>query len=409
MNRYLVIADDFTGANDTGVQIRRRGIPVGVIFSGDMIEDDHNSYVVDTESRPFSAGDAYTAVRNKIQVINFDSFTHIIKKVDSTLRGSIGAEIAAIAAEVKPDIVLFAPALPDLGRTTEDAVHKLNGVPITMTEMARDPRTPVSQDNIQTILHEAFGKPVAHIKLDQIRAGQINFTDAGLFTADAVTNRDLQDIVRAALQTGKRILWVGTAGLADTLLSLEVRSLPALAVIASLSDVTNKQLHYAKAQGAKLVVIPLDKLLRDEVSCEEIAAEAINYLNDGHDTLLASGASVDRAGEFDKANQAGAAIGLSSDEISAFTQKSIGRIARNILERFRPSGVFLTGGDTAIAFFEAVESLGSLIQTEIAIGIPMMRLRGGPFDMLRVVTKAGAFGKEDAISFALRKLKEVEI
>ena len=52
-------------------------------------------------------------------------------------------------------------------------------------------------------------------------------------------------------------------------------------------------------------------------------------------------------------------------------------------------------------------SLGSSIVTEIAVGIPMMRLSGGPFAGLKVVTKAGAFGKEDAITFALRKLKEV--
>jgi len=32
--RYLIIADDFTGANDTGVQLRRRGFPTEVLFCG---------------------------------------------------------------------------------------------------------------------------------------------------------------------------------------------------------------------------------------------------------------------------------------------------------------------------------------------------------------------------------------
>ena len=36
----------------------------------------------------------------------------------------------------------------------------------------------------------------------------------------------------------------------------------------------------------------------------------------------------------------------------------------------------------------------------------MMRLRGGALDGLKVITKAGAFGNEDAVSYALRKLKE---
>ena len=33
-NRYLIIADDFTGANDTGVQMRRRGFETVVVFPG---------------------------------------------------------------------------------------------------------------------------------------------------------------------------------------------------------------------------------------------------------------------------------------------------------------------------------------------------------------------------------------
>ncbi|HHY52527.1 MAG TPA: four-carbon acid sugar kinase family protein, partial [Clostridiales bacterium] len=79
-----------------------------------------------------------------------------------------------------------------------------------------------------------------------------------------------------------------------------------------------------------------------------------------------------------------------------------------VLEQFRPRGVFLTGGDTAISFMRALEASGSMIQTEILVGIPMMRLRGGPWDGLKIITKAGAFGREDAIDFALRKLKEVD-
>lgn len=33
-DRYLIIADDFTGANDTGVQLKRRGYPTEVLFAG---------------------------------------------------------------------------------------------------------------------------------------------------------------------------------------------------------------------------------------------------------------------------------------------------------------------------------------------------------------------------------------
>ena len=34
MNRYLIVADDFTGSNDTGVQMCRRGLDTSVMFAG---------------------------------------------------------------------------------------------------------------------------------------------------------------------------------------------------------------------------------------------------------------------------------------------------------------------------------------------------------------------------------------
>ena len=55
--KYLIIADDFTGANDTGVQLRKNGYKTEVqLFpTGELID---RSVVLDTESRTISATDA---------------------------------------------------------------------------------------------------------------------------------------------------------------------------------------------------------------------------------------------------------------------------------------------------------------------------------------------------------------
>ena len=50
----------------------------------------------------------------------------MIKKVDSTMRGNIAAEIKAVDEHFKPELMIFAPALPDLKRTTIDGVQCLN-------------------------------------------------------------------------------------------------------------------------------------------------------------------------------------------------------------------------------------------------------------------------------------------
>ena len=49
--KYLIVADDFTGSNDTGVQLKNRGIDISVVFHSEDMEDIESSVVLDTESR----------------------------------------------------------------------------------------------------------------------------------------------------------------------------------------------------------------------------------------------------------------------------------------------------------------------------------------------------------------------
>ena len=108
--RYLIIADDFTGANDTGVQLRRRGFPTEVPFCGKPMGADR-SIVIDTESRTVHPDHAYEIVSHALEDVDFDSFRYVIKKVDSTMRGNIAAEIKAVDEHFKPELMIFAPAL----------------------------------------------------------------------------------------------------------------------------------------------------------------------------------------------------------------------------------------------------------------------------------------------------------
>lgn len=405
MNRYLIVADDFTGANDTGVQLKRRGVPTSVVFSSEFIASE-GSFVLDTESRALGPEEAAAAVRAGLKGVDLTAFGRVMKKVDSTLRGSVAAEIKAVDELYGSELVVFAPALPDLGRTTVGGVHLLKGIPITRTELAKDPKTPVTEDNITKLLEAVYDEPVTHISEDQVSAGEIDFSAGRVFTCDSATNADLRSVIQAAVATGKRTLWVGTAAMADHLLGVEVVVPPALAVVASVSAVSREQVNFAAGEGIPLVSVPIPELLTGEQKMETYVAQTVALLKEGKDAILASSASCNRA-ELDRSVAVGEKLNMTREQVSGYTQMVMGKMTRAILEQTPISGMFLTGGDTALGFFMEARSLGSSIVTEIAVGIPMMRLSGGPFAGLKVVTKAGAFGKEDAITFALRKLKEV--
>lgn len=406
LDRYLIVADDFTGANDTGVQLKRRGIYTNVVFSSELVNTDSSSLVIDTESRGLSGKEAYNKVRNILNEVDFSSFKYVVKKVDSTLRGNIAWEVKAVDDAYKSELVIFAPALPDLKRTTVGGIHMLNNVPITSTEMAKDPKKPVKEDNIKEILKEVYSEKITHVALDKVQSGKISLSGSRVFTFDAVTNSHMRNIIKAGIDAGKKVLWIGTAAMADNLLEIEKGTDPALAVVASLSSVTRNQIKYAENNGITLVKVPVYYIIDKKVDPKVYIDEVVKLLKEGKDVILLSSASYDPE-EYAKTIETGNNRGMSNEYISLFTQNLMGDMSKRILEKSKVSGVFLTGGDTAIGFFDKVESLGSSIVGEIGIGIPLMKLVGGSFEGLKVVTKAGAFGKEDAITYAVRKLKEV--
>lgn len=405
MNRYLIVADDFTGANDTGVQMRRRGLPTNVMFAGHPIPDDGSSVVIDTESRGLTGEQAYAAAEAAVKDVDMGAFKCVIKKVDSTLRGNVPEEILAVDKALESELVIFAPALPDLGRTTVDGVHMLKGVPICQTELAKDPKKPVKEDNLKRLLERVYTEPVAHVGLEDIRAGLIALDGGRLYTFDAVLNSDLQAVIAAAMATGKRVLWVGTAAIADNLMELESRTYPALAVVGSVSSVTAGQVKTAEESGVALVKVPIHELLAGTARPETYVDATVASLAAGKDTILLSSSSYDRS-ELALSAEEGKRHGMEGPQVSEYVQAVLGDMAKAVLARADVSGVFITGGDTAMGVLGAAHADGSAILAEILVGIPMLRVVGGELDGIKVVTKAGAFGKEDALVFAMRKLKE---
>lgn len=401
--RFLIVADDFTGANDTGVQLKRYGIPVEVLLDGKQSPGDI-SLVLDTESRALMAGAAGRKVKRMLEGVELSEFSFVIKKVDSTLRGNVAEEIAALDAVYQSELIVFAPAFPDLGRTTVRGVHQLHGVRISETEIGCDPKNPVLEDRLEQILRAAFEEDVRQYGLSEIR-GSLHLGEARICCFDSETNDDMQGVVRTAMASGKRVLWVGSAAIADMLLRALRQVRPAFAICGSVSDVTRRQIHTAQQAGIHLVSVPVPEFLHGDAKKETYVEACSEILHRGEDVVLLSSASYDRT-EIERSVQAGKKCGMGLPEIGTYVQNLLGEIGAAVLEKNEIAGIFLTGGDTAMGFLQRIGARGSSIQEEIAIGIPKMRILGGEYDGMSAVTKAGAFGSDGDLLYALRKLKE---
>jgi len=215
-----IIADDLTGAADTAAAFARSGrlVPVS-LNEKPMLSEGAAAFAVTTESRaaaPEAALDVTAAAARGVLAAGAGL---IYKKVDSNLRGNIGAELAALY-EVARRPILLAPAFPARGRSTENGVALINGVPAAETEMAHDPEAPLFYSDIAEIIHsQRPGLPVGHLSRGDLPTTPDDLSrrleETPILIADAATDADLDLIAEAALAMNSPPILAGSAGLAS--------------------------------------------------------------------------------------------------------------------------------------------------------------------------------------------------
>lgn len=426
--KLAVIADDLTGANDTGVQFAKQGLTVQV-FLNDLVEKDlgHSPevMVLDTDSRAASPAEAFARVRATGGLVRSMAAVQplIFKKIDSTLRGNIGAEIDAAMAEYDLAWAAVVPAFPANGRITVGGWHLLHQTPIAESEIARDPKTPVHESVAPKLLSTQSSHPVAHVDLSDVSRGCdaiikriAEFRQKGIriLSFDAATATHLQAIATAIAAGKEAALWVGSAGLAEMVpavmgWSKQTRTVvneavgPVLVVAGSVSPVTARQMSsFLAGDNVRLVSLRADALISNENA--EIARcihEARQGLSLDQDVLVASAVDADAVAS---AREQGEKQGVDSRGVSERVAAAMGKIVSDLIV-LPLAGIFLTGGDTAVSVCRAL-GVGSIdILAEVLPGIPLGQLVGGCCPGLRVVTKAGAFGGDNAIVESVKALR----
>src|SRR5687768_16798402 len=113
MSDYI-LADDLSGALDASAAFHHAGRPVTIVLSPDAWPQTSKDDVVaiTTETRNASSIAATDAVTAVIAAGHARGARLLYKKIDSTLRGPIAAEVAAVAASMPQARILFCPANP---------------------------------------------------------------------------------------------------------------------------------------------------------------------------------------------------------------------------------------------------------------------------------------------------------
>ncbi|QHM69829.1 D-threonate kinase [Mixta intestinalis] len=415
--KLLVIADDFTGANDTGVQLAKKGAHTEVVFSLQQKPSARaDVLVVNTESRACDAEAAAQAVTAALA--NWQQPELLIyKKIDSTFRGNVGAEIEAALLASGKSLALVAAAIPGAGRTTLEGECLVNGTPLAQTEFASDPRTPIVASRIKTILAQQSALPVTEITLASLHNGELPALlrqyqqgTPTIAVVDALTEQDLTHIATVALSLSQTPLLVGAAGLASALpvsawLPAQ-QTLPVLVVAGSMSEATRRQVELAlRSQRAQVVELDAAQLLQaDEDAIQALARQACAQLAVGQHCILRTSRNTTDRHQIEALSQQ---FRYSRAALGERLSQRLGELTLAIIGQARIGGLFLTGGDIAIAVAQALGAEGYRIQQEVAPCIPCGRFINSELDDLPVITKAGGFGSESTLCDALSFIEEM--
>ena len=341
-----LLADDLTGALDSGAEFASPTAPLPVFWHGMLPETLPASVALDSGTREQGPEQAAAVVAGLAPKLAGAEIAY--KKVDSLMRGASLTELAACFTAGGWPAAILAPAFPHQGRVTRGG-----------RQYARDTNgdwTPAGPDLVAELRRHGV---TAH------RAGGRGL-QPGINVFDGDSDTDLNAVVDQGRNAG-HLLWCGTGGLARALAPRDAAVTatlprPILGLFGSDQPVTQAQL---QACGAY------------------------------HLRLAAAGA-VDAGPVTHRLQHGGAAI-VSLDLPPGLVRDTAARQIADRLHRLcealtPPATLLVAGGETLRGLCLALSATSLALHGRISPGLPRSVLCGGRWHGTVVVSKSGAFG-----------------
>ena len=412
MLTLLIIADDFTGALDTGVQFAASGANTRVVTSADYdfrhLDPEVQVLVMDAETRHLSSREAYDTVYNITKRAAAQKIPYLYKKTDSALRGNIGSELTAMLEAVGGETLSFLPAFPKMKRWTKEGIHYIDDVPVSESVFGKDPFEPVTCSYIPQIIGNQSKVAVSvkaanHQNVVEKESDEDNQEEPKILVWDAKTDEELETLGEYLFETDQMHLTAGCAGFATVLpglLGLKGDRNPdtklssnLLVICGSVNPITTAQLDYAEKHGfLRIRLKPEERLDRDFWASSKGQEKLFQWkeLMALHSCVILD--SNDLPGSEDTKDYA-IAHGLSLDEIRTRIAASYGHILKVLLEGGLDSTLMITGGDTLLGCMEQLGVKEMEPVCELAPGTVLSRFALGERKN-QVISKSGGFGQE---------------
>lgn len=415
MVKMMIVADDFTGALDTGIQFAEHAktkVLTTVNLSRDFLEHaEMEILVIDAETRHLPGKKAYQIVYRLVKTAVEAGVRYIYKKTDSGLRGNIGFELKGALEASGKMFLPFIPALPGMNRITVEGIHYVDGVPIHKSVFGSDPIEPVRSPFVKDLFSEA---KVTAVTLSRRETYQSDFTEATVGIFDAANCNDFTEIVGYLKKEDRLNIVAGCAGFAEVLSEvigfpkrethLPELKYPLLVLCGSLNPITRVQIERGKEEGyAHIVLSPRQLTEEHYFQTEEgkiwllLLMEKMQKQNV---VMLDSGISKPEIMEdYIDSNK------MDLSEVRKRIQKAMGALLYELysLENRIEMTVMVIGGDTIWGFIEKSQCREINMVCEVTSGTVLsgIEIHGKNTWM---ISKSGGFGSKDIIVDVVNRL-----
>jgi uncharacterized protein YgbK (DUF1537 family) len=338
-----IFSDDLTGSADAALPFWRAGRRAHVVFDPTAPWPENPGVLsLCTHTRAMNETDAADTVRDLARRLPPRAF--VFKKIDSTLRGWIGAESSALLDAMPDRVAILAPAYPSRGRTLgPDGIYRVHGVPLALTEFVAETTGLPADSTLPAFITHHFAA----------RAPQVRML--------AAENDDELHAAAAAVRVPA--VWIGSPGLAIALAGPASRPRPAptpptrIPGAAIVVAAGSRRIVTQRQVGALTAAVPAGLLL--------LRPPATPY-------------DPARANAF-------------AEDLGARTAASARPLGR--------CGLIFTGGDIAAATCRHLGISSAEIIGEVEDGLPILRAGN-----TLIVTKAGGFGDDHSLVRAYHSL-----
>lgn len=396
MIKLLVVADDFTGMLDTGVQFSKYSEKVIATtdynIDFDSIPDDIEILIIDTETRHTSEKEAYNRLERLFNRAKLSDINYIYKKIDSVFRGNIGPELKAMADSLDTKNIPLVPSYPNNNRIIKDGKLYIN-------------------KSFEDISCQSYDLDLKNKLIEEKIAFLTNSIDKELdkdfILMDAVDNEDLDKNLSYILSERLSRCVVGSAGFAESYAKLlfskkvetkfELKS-PLVVVCGSLNKVTKNQNMYTRIKGYPVITIDNDVII-NKGSCGneyKLLLDRIYTNIRSNKVVVIETSSV----LIDKENDI-------YDDPRVLIGESLGEISKSLIDRSIDGTFLFTGGDTLFWCMEVlgVNSIRPIAEIEPGVVISKFNYMGKD---INVITKSGGFGEDGLYLEILNKYMKGE-